>query len=213
MLLTAYSTKLLLARTILTPLIICCQGQLCVEEEPRTKAQQEREAFRRAIVDEKDIETLVRGMAKYLSDPAIQEWACNRLRQLANIERQLEIANLGGVQAILQAMKVHATEAKVQKEACDALSSLGNNDDNMVTIANLGGIQAILKTMKEHPSEEEVQANACTALNTLSWNDENTTLIKKEGGGEAVRRAMAAPNATDYTRDWGQKVLDKLALC
>ena len=213
MLLTAYRTKLTLARTILTPLIICCQGQLCVEEEPRTKAQQEREAFRRAIVDEKDIETLVRGMAKYLSDPAIQEWACNRLRQLANIERQLEIANLGGVQAILQAMKVHATEAKVQKEACDALSSLGNNDDNMVTIANLGGIQAILRAMKEHATQAKVQENACAALYNLANNADNQTLIKKEGGEELVRRAMAASNATDYTKKCGQKLLDKLAQC
>jgi hypothetical protein len=172
-LLTAYRTKLLLARTILTPLIICCQEQLCVEEEPRTKAQQEeQEAFLRAIGDEEDIKTLVQGMAKYPSDPAIQEGACGRLGELA---------------------------IKTWKER--------------KAIANLGGIQALLKAMKEHPSEAKVQERAWDALYILSSNDDTKALIKKEGGEELVRRAISAPNATDYTKKWGQMLLNNLAQC
>ena len=67
--------------------------------------------------------------------------------------------------------------------------------------------------MKEHPSEEEVQKEACTALWSLAFNADNKPLIKKEGGEELVRRAISAPNATDYTKKWGQKLLDRLAQC
>ena len=80
-------------------------------------------------------------------------------------------------------------------------------------IANLGAIQALLKAMKEHPSEKEVQKQACWALYNLSFNAENKTRIKKEGGEEVVRRAIAAHNATDYTKKKGQELLDNLAQC
>ena len=212
MLLTAYRTKLLLARTILTPLIICCQEQLCVEEEPRTKAQQEeQEAFLRAIGDEEDIKTLVQGMAKYPSDPAIQEGACGRLGELAiKTGKDKEIANLGGIQAILNAMKKHGAKAKVQEKACNALYILSFYE-KQVKIANLGGIEALLKAMKDHATEAEVQKNACAAL--LNLGADNQAHIKRQGGEEAVRRAMSAPNATPDTKGLGQMLLHELAQC
>ena len=222
------------------------------------KAQEEQEAFRRAIGCERNIETLVQGMAKYPSDPAIQEGACDRLGDLANAsdENKVKIANLGGIQAILKAMKDHAaeakvqenacaallnlginvdnkvkiaalqgiqailkgmkdhaTQAKVQRQACAALGSLAINDDNAVTIANLGGIQALLKAMKDHATEAKVQESACGALDNLPWTAENQALIKQEGAEELVRRAMSAANSSDYTKEWGEDLLDKLAQC
>ena len=144
-------------------------------------AQEEQEAFLRAIGDEEDIKTLVRGMAKYLSDPAIQQKACWRLWTLSD-------ASDGPVVGV-------------------------RDDKKRVEIANLGGVQAILKAMKEHAAQANVQAKACGALYTLSFNAENKALIKKEGGEELVRRAMAASDATDNTKEYGQKLLDRLAQC
>jgi len=37
--------------------------------------------------------------------------------------------------------------------------------------------------------------------------------IKKGGGEEQIRHAMAAANATENTKKWGQVLLDKLARC
>ena len=56
-----------------------------------------------------------------------------------------------------------------------------------------------------------MQEEACWALWSLAYNADNKALIKKEGGEEVVRTAMAAANATDRTKDQGQRLLDKLA--
>lgn len=185
MLLTAYTTKLTLARTILTPLIICCQEQ--------------QEAFRRAIDKCVLIETLVQGMNQYLSDAAIQEGACGRLWYLSIVgddKKRVEIANLGGIEALLKAMKEHAAEANVQAQACGALRSLAFNDDNMVKIAALQGIEAILKAMKEHAAEAKVQEPACGALCRLATKaEENRAKIVNLGGIQAILKAMKEAEA------------------
>jgi len=93
----------------------------------------------------------------------------------------LEIANLGGIQAILKVMKEHAAEAKVQEQACRALNTLAGNDDNAVKITNLGGIQAILKAMKDHAAQTKVQEMACGALYRLSFNAEKREESTRRG--------------------------------
>ena len=79
--------------------------------------------------------------------------------------------------------------------------------------ANLGGIEALLKAMKDHPTITEVQQQACAALYNLSGNAENKVKISNLGAEEHVRRAMAAANATEDTKKWGQWLLDRLAQC
>ena len=76
-------------------------------------------------------------------------------------------------------------------------------------ISNLGVIEALLKAMKDHPAHPGVQEGACGALFNLSYK----VKISKLGASAPVRRAMAAANATENTKEWGQKLLDKLAQC
>ena len=194
MLLTAYRTKLLLARTILTSLIICCQGQLCVEEEPRTKAQQEQEAFLRAIDKCEDIEALVRGMAKYPSDPAIQGEACFRLRTLCNLGKALEIANLGGIQAILKAMKDHATEAKVQEKACLALDYLSAYAENKALMMGGGGEEVVRTAMAAANATDNTKKHGQKLLDALAQDPEREAFLHAIGSEEDIEtlvRGMA----------------------
>jgi hypothetical protein len=81
-------------------------------------------------------------------------------------------------------------------------------------IARLGSIEAILKAMKELLHRRGVQEQACGALDNLAFNNaENKMKISKLGAKDQVRRAMAAANATENTKKYGQRLLDKLAQC
>jgi len=82
-----------------------------------------------------------------------------------------------------------------------------------VQIARLGGIEALLTAMKELPAHPEVQQQACLALYNLSLSPESRAQIARLGAEEQVRRAMAAANATEDTKKWGQVLLDRLARC
>ena len=59
----------------------------------------------------------------------------------------------------------------------------------------------------------EVQKQACGALFNLSLVAENKVKISNLGASDQVRRAMAAANATEDTKKWGQWLLDRLAQC
>jgi len=80
-------------------------------------------------------------------------------------------------------------------------------------IARLGSIEAILKAMKELLHRRGVQEQACGALFNLSFNAQNKVKLASLGGEEQVRRAMAAENATEDTKKYGQMLLDRLAQC
>ena len=67
--------------------------------------------------------------------------------------------------------------------------------------------------MKDHPAHPGVQEKACAALLNLSGNAENKVKIANLGASDPVRRAMAAANATENTKEWGQMLLDRLAQC
>ena len=111
-------------------------------------------------------------------------------------------------------MKDHPTIAEVQKQACWALCNLSVNPENKVKLSNLGVIEALLKAMKDHPAHPGVQEGACGALFNLSANNaQNKVKISNLGAEDPVRRAMAAANAADDTKKYGQKLLDKLAQC
>ena len=58
-----------------------------------------------------------------------------------------------------------------------------------------------------------MQEKACGALCNISHNPENQGKISKLGAEDPVRRAMAAANATENTKKWGQNLLDRLAQC
>jgi hypothetical protein len=141
---------------------------------------------------------------------------CRVLTFLARSDANLGlIARLGGIEALVTAMQGHATDPGVQEWACRALVNLTvNNAENQVKISNLGGIEAILKAMKDHPTVAEVQKQACWALCHIGWsNPALQRRIKAMGVEEHVRRAMAAANATEKTKEKGQKLLDRLAQC
>ena len=111
-------------------------------------------------------------------------------------------------------MGAHREHAGVQEQACDALCILAVIVANKEKVAALGGIEAIVQAMGAHREHAGVQEAACGALCNLTINNNaNKTKIKQAGGEEMVKRAVAAPNATANTKDYGQRVLNALSRC
>ena len=64
--------------------------------------------------------------------------------------------------------------------------------------------------MQGHSTNVKLQEEACAALYNLTLNADNQVRAKSAGAEDAVKRAMALQDATADTKEWGQKVLDRL---
>merc|ERR1712039_112263 len=79
---------------------------------------------------------------------------CYALGALARDSQRnrMEIAEVGGIVAALQAMASHPSKADVQGAACMALGELASQcPENAAVIAKHGGIQAIERAICAHP--------------------------------------------------------------
>ena len=65
--------------------------------------------------------------------------------------------------------------------------------------------------METHQERALLQEYACLALYNLAHNASLRGRIKAAGGVELAKRAVSASDATANTKDWGKRLLDKLA--
>ncbi len=105
-----------------------------------------------------------------------------------SVDNQISIARLGGVEAVLGALRRHETSASVAESACGAVQNLAMNGacaissrdtceltghlsaDNKVSIARLGGVEAVLGALRRHETSTAVAELACAALWNLAMN-------------------------------------------
>jgi hypothetical protein len=76
------------------------------------------------------------------------------------------VVQKGGIELIMQALKLYPNDVEIQENACGALRSLAVCADNKPLIGEKGAIDLILKAMQLHPNVSAIQENACAAL----WN-------------------------------------------
>merc|ERR1712232_1067320 len=75
---------------------------------------------------------------------------------------RVEIAKLGGIVAVLQAMTLHPAKADVQGAGCMALGELASESPrNAKIIAENGGIQALEQAISNHP---KLQSNGFAVI-------------------------------------------------
>ena len=110
-----------------------------------------------------------------------------------NADIQVAIAQLGGIEAVLEVCARHPDDTEVQINAVGALWLIASrNANNKMAIAQLGGIKAVLKTLVLHPTAALVHQQALRALASLSANNANNKMaIAQLGGIEAVLEARA----------------------
>jgi hypothetical protein len=126
----------------------------------------------------------------------VQERGCWALESLvySNAENWTRAWAAGGVEAVVAAMRAHASDARVQERGCWALESLVySNAENRTRAGAAGGVEAVVAAMRAHASDARVQEHGCWALRNLGSNNaENKKRAGAAGGVEAVVAAMRA---------------------
>jgi hypothetical protein len=98
------------------------------------------------------------------------EKACRALWNIAgNADNKVKVAGAGGIEAVVEAMRDHASNASVVENACDALAIIAWSDDAIRTrVADKGGIELLQACLKKHSSSVDVHKQACSAIHRLS---------------------------------------------
>mmetsp|Transcript_40066 Transcript_40066/g.111350 ORF Transcript_40066/g.111350 Transcript_40066/m.111350 type:complete len:836 (-) Transcript_40066:165-2672(-) len=164
-------------------------------------------------LDEDEIVALVRGMRADPQNATLQESSCVRLEELALApQSKMRIASLGGIDAIMEAMKHHPSVAGVQETASAALGNLAlRSEENQKAMLHKGGIEAVLTAMAQHLPSESVQEKACWALQQLAMVAQSRAEITNHGGIERVAQAMRAHAMSEPVQEHGCMALGNLA--
>lgn len=123
---------------------------------------------------------------------------------------RIEIAQVGGIACIMEAMDRHKDHAGIQDQAIAALRNIAANDESRITIIKFGGVPRIVRAMATHRTHAEVQEASCRALKNLCHVELEVLqgqIIPVKGLFERITDAMAAPNATETTKEKGRELL------
>ena len=160
----------------------------------------------------------VEGLRANVDDLPAALAACQALASLLEgevPEKAAAVVKAGGIEAVLAAGAKHSGSAQVAEKVCSVLGDLGNeSDENEARIAAAGGIEALVRVLGEHQGNAAVMEQACRALSNIVCSDQKLQKRMKDAGAEPlVRAAVAGPDATDATKEMGQKLLAKMMVC
>jgi len=144
------------------------------------------------------VRALVRAMHTYTNHADVQNWAISTLDQIygqqSGAELLLQRDCLGTcLEAVVIAMNVHATNARVQSISCQFLGKANDASDGNYMVA--GGIEAVVAALRTHSSNDCVQEHACCALWYLTESVEDK--IKAASAG-AIEPLVAAFRSQCY---------------
>lgn len=119
------------------------------------------------------IPLVVRSIAEFRRDPVVVHRALLTLTQLAgNAPYRASIAQCGGIDVVIDVMRVHSLRADVQAQACLLLANVVHRaPQNKPRALNAGALMVIVAAMSIHSTVEEVQAWGCLALRNLTKVD------------------------------------------
>ena len=97
---------------------------------------------------------------------------------------QVKIATLGGMERVLDAMRLHPGDMHVQRQALFALMTIADHvPDTQATVVQPGGIELILSAVTAHMSWRHVMEYGCWALMVLAENHQpfQTRILEAHG--------------------------------
>ena len=140
----------------------------------------------------------------------VQSAACQVLKLLSIID-QVKAGEVGGIEAVIAAMRTHPASEEVQSAACDAFWTIANDESNKVNAGAVGAVEAVVTAMLVHRNSFRVQLDACLALSTLlDGSSSNAAKARTAGAVEAVNRAVKTNASSKYFVDKGELVLAAL---
>ena len=82
-------------------------------------------------------------------------------------DNRVKVGSAGAVEAVIAAMRAHASNAGVQEPGCGALRSMTVNADNQVKAGRAGAVEAVVAAMRAHASNAGVQEHGGVVLGRL----------------------------------------------
>jgi hypothetical protein len=145
----------------------------------------------------------------------LRDEVCNELRQLAREcpENKDHIGALGGVEALLVAMRGSADKAEAQIGPLSTLENIiARHAKNCRLLLKLGGVETVLQTMQQHRDKPQIQHFGAKALlNTAMCSQNAQEQVVSLGGIEAIVRAMAAHTTVASVQEIGCRALKEWA--
>lgn len=128
-------------------------------------------------------------MARYPSDLAVQDSAC---QVLGNLAAEAGPSLMSVASLLTTTMRRHVDSAEVEEAACKALAGLAAGGSGCQgAITSSGGIEQIMVAMRRHPDCAGVQTWACGALAGLVINHPaNQSAVMAAKGMELIGAAM-----------------------
>ena len=127
-------------------------------------------------------------------------------------EVKAAIGNEGGIEIIMNAMKMHISNVTVQHEGCKVLSNLAINDTNKSKLDHENAIEMIMKAMELHFAVADFQKDSFKFLYNLSFNVEYEAKIVDNDCIKYVIKAMRHHEKNVNLQNEGCRLLRKLAL-
>ena len=122
-----------------------------------------------SYIDHDALKAIIQTMLKHGEWKAVQEDGCALLWMLAfnNTLYQIKIADLMGIQAILEAMATQKAVEQVHYHGCGVLHVLSCNNEIKPKLLEAGALTCLFGSMEEHGYSPLVSEKSCSALAAL----------------------------------------------
>ena len=122
----------------------------------------------------------------------IAQVGCEILRNFtrASLDIQRAVSAKGGMHVVIQAMKRHEMNYKVQDNGFACMRNLCVHTDNRLQAKEEGAIKTLLTNMTIWSKDAAIQAYGCDALGRLASEIDNQQIIEQEHGIYVAIKAM-----------------------
>jgi hypothetical protein len=185
--------------------------RLCVDEES--------EKYKSCAADmhPRDVRMLLQFMTQTLDLPECMADACELVARVteSNAKNGFRIAKQKGIALVVQALRRHAKDDKVVKQACAALAPEVHTDGSAgalavaegvrvhssVLIGTLGGIPLLLDAVQQHANSPRIAAHALRALASLASFDGNQREFIRSNGIAVLLKQLAPEHGLNKQKD------------
>jgi hypothetical protein len=152
-------------------------------------------------------------MRTFRGDYLLQSCGCASIYHLCfrNAQDASEVARLGGVHMVIDAMQSRAIDENLQHWGCAALAALAETTVLQVQFEGRGGIQAVLAAAQQHPTHTQVNQNAFITIFNLSRNIESRHRMVELGIIQLAVEVMQAHPMQARLQTNGCRLLGNLA--
>ena len=159
---------------------------------------------------------IINAMRKFQSNEEVQYWACVCLVWMpGTIDARISTLHCGGLEALVDAGKVHSSSAEVLNASFIAIGNIFAIPDVRCVryvhrfVDELDGVGIVVRTMKGYPDDTSLQGSACKALHNVSqmYGPRGEVIGAVGVVGFAIEKYRHDQNVQDFGRKFMAVVL------